>query len=154
VIEVRYREDLLLFSNWFKELLRKHFGGQFGFHLEFKPPVKVSTHVRTVHNMEVDVVVTNGSKTIGIELKEVDHDKAIRQAVKRRREFDYFYIVLDLSVSTILSVLRNHPEALKEGIGFISAQDNCIVIQSYKIHKREGKRYLEILRFIENKQQD
>ena len=150
MVEIRYREDLLLYSHWFLSVLKLHFGEDvFLSFRKHEKPVKVETHIRTVGNVEVDVLLTQGKKTVAIELKESDYMKAIAQALERRERFDYVYVVLNLSVPSILSILRSYPQALEQGIGFISAHDNCVVIKAYsKPHIREAKRYINLLNYL------
>ena len=94
-------------------------------------------HVK-VMDMEVDAVAVcrttwqKRRRMIGFELKDSDIQKAILQAYLRRRFFDYFYIILNLRTSTIVS------EILKletHKIGFISSKDDVIVLPS-KFQKR------------------
>jgi len=150
MVEVRYREDLLLYSHWFLSVLKLHFGED-GFLLRklYENPVRVETHIRTVGNLEVDVLLTQGRKAVAIELKESDYRKAITQALERRDIFDYVYVVLNLPVPSILSILRSYPQALEQGIGFISAHDNCIVIKAYSKHRRnQAKRYINLFNYL------
>ena len=68
---------------------------------------------------------------IGFELKENSLDKAIHQAILRRRFFNYFYIVINLSVSSIVRYLLDMADKIKESkIGIISAYDSAVVLKS------------------------
>ena len=140
MIVIKYREDLFMFSKWFRDVLVEH--------LDIYKPVIVDMHVKTLNVGECDVVVKQGNKTIGIELKQRDYGKVIEQAVKRRNSFTYMYVALDLHANTILSILRSYLQALEKGIGFISTMDDCIVIKSYK-RLDEAKRYKTLLEVIE-----
>jgi len=144
---IRNKEDLLLFSKWFKELLAYHFPSRWPFNLN----VKVETHIVTANKLEVDVLVRDlkdSRKVIAIELKESDIDKAIQQALKRKEVFNYVYVAINLPTASILAELRRHPEALENGIGFISTYDDCIVIRAYSHKKKESKRYLNLLELV------
>jgi len=149
---IRFREDLLLYSKWVREIIALHFsehGSLFmlGSDELQRNPVRVDTHVRMINNVEVDVVITNGKRSVGVELKESDYDKAIRQAIIRRPFFDYMYVVLDMSVHSILEILRRkrYSEVFDYGIGFISGSDDCVVIRSYSRRRNESKRYSILL---------
>jgi len=140
MIHIRYREDLVIFSKWFRDVLIEH--------LDIYKPIIVDMHVKTLNVGECDVVIKQGNKTIGIELKQRDYGKVIEQAIKRRDNFTYMYVALDLHTSTILSILRSYLQALEKGIGFISTMDDCIVIRSYAKRKDEAKRYKTLLEVI------
>jgi len=149
---IRYREDLLLYSKWVREIIAIHFSEHGSLYVIYtdelqRKPIRVDTHVRMINNIEVDVVITNGKKSIGVELKENDYDKAIKQAIIRRRYFDYMYVVLDMSVHSILEILRRkrYSEVFDYGIGFVSSSDDCVVIRSYSRRRSESKRYSTLL---------
>lgn len=135
---VRYMEDLLLFSDWFKELLKLHFFKDGLWNMN-KHPVEIKSHVRTLDNVEVDLMISNGEIVVIVELKKYDVETAIKQAMTRRHFADYIYIALDLPTHTIVRMLKKHQEALKAGIGIISAKDNCIVIRAYPQSKHKKK---------------
>ena len=137
MVVVKFLEDLLLFSRWFREIIGRHGFGNF----------RVETH-KHVKGLEVDVVVYGKYGTIGIELKDSDYGKVIQQAVERAEYFTYMYAVLDLPVRSILSILRTYKEALEYGIGFASSFDDCVVIPAYSKHKHEAKRYVGLLQYI------
>ena len=143
---IRFHEDLLLFSEWFREVLRLHFSDDWNIQL----PLEIKTHVISLNNVEIDVIIKNSNgKTVVIELKERDYVKAIKQAIKRRELFDYVYVAINLPTHIILGILRKHREALEYGVGFISASDDCIIIRAYdKRHKYESKKYMKILDLI------
>jgi len=135
---IRYKEDLLLFRDWFRELIRLHFS-ESSFWAGVKYPIEVRSHVRMLDNTEVDLMISNGKVVVIVELKECDIQKAIEQALERRRFADYIYVSLDLHTYTILKMLRNYDQALKAGIGFISAKDECIVIRAYPQRRQRCK---------------
>jgi hypothetical protein len=76
---------------------------------------RVLRHVR-IAGFEVDAVAEaytfdKGIKRlIGFELKDSDFYKAFNQAKERREYFDYFYVVIDLSVRTIVEYLLSFVE--------------------------------------------
>jgi len=140
-VEVRFREDWFIFSKWFRDVLREH--------LDIDKPISIDMHVRTLNVGECDVVVRQGRKTIGIELKQREYIKVIEQAIKRRDSFTYMYVALDLHVHEVLGILRKYRHALDYGIGFISTTDDCIVIRSYSRRTNESKRYKTLLEVTE-----
>jgi len=141
MVVIKYREDLLIFSKWFRDVLVEH--------LDIDKPISVDMHVRTLNVGECDVVVKQGSKTIAIELKRKDYAKVIEQAVKRRDSFTYMYVAIDLPAYAVLAILRKYRDTLDYGIGFISTMDDCIVIRSYSRRISESKRYKTLLEVIE-----
>ena len=72
---------------------------------------------------------------MGFELKDSDFYKAFNQAKERREYFDYFYVVIDLSVRSIVEYLLSLKDM--DGIGFISAKEEVIVLPS-KFKKRKS----------------
>ena len=95
-----------------------------------------------VAGFEVDAVAickTSGGKErwIGFELKEADFPKAFAQALLRRDFFDYFYVVIDLPVREVVNWILNHCKKGVEGIGFVSAYDDIIVLASKFKRRRE-----------------
>jgi hypothetical protein len=79
------REDLLLSSSVLDLISSIH--GEI---------VRVDRHVCVNRGLEVDAVIVTRrvrERLIGVELKEVDILKAVKQAVARRPFFHYFYIV-------------------------------------------------------------
>jgi len=102
---------------------------------------RVLRHVR-VFRYEVDAVAEaytfekNIMRLIGFELKDSDFYKAFYQAKERRKYFDYFYVVIDLSARTIVEYLLDLGRKKLDGIGFISAKEEVIVLPS-KFKKRE-----------------
>ena len=147
VIELKFDEDFMILSKWLIDALSYHIGTPL-------PPVRIRTHFRIVENLEIDLFVNCDNKRFIFELKKDDLWKVLEQAVARRRLADYVYVVLNLSVSEILSWLRSSAALLKYGVGVISAKDNCIVIPSYKIHLKESKRYANLLNFIGDKRKE
>ena len=111
---------------------------------------KVFKHIR-ISIFEVDAIAICKTlneykeRWIGFELKENDIEKAFTQAYLRRNYFDYFYIVIDLRVSTIVKWLLKQKDVGE--IGFVSAYENILVLPSK--FKPRKKPETEIL--IENK---
>ena len=143
MIVIKNIEELQIFSKWFQTVLEKHCHCSRYFSKDRFRPVEI--HFREkIRDNEVDLIIVCSvgeydriyRRTIGFELKTSDLCKAVDQAIRRRDDFTYFYIVLDASVVTILSLLRNDPirRALDYGIGFISGKDDCVVIHSYTKH--------------------
>jgi len=128
--ELRFREDELFNEEVVREIERYH----------VMRYLSHSRHVR-IDGMELDVVATFETKvgaftrTFGFELKLWDLYRVVEQAVKRRHLFDYYYVVLDLSLKDLLSAVLRHldvPELIRKirehGIGIIC--ENRIVLGS------------------------
>lgn len=136
MIRICHVEELALLPRWLKQIVSHHCSSSYS--EPNKHPIEIVLR-SNVQGFEVDMIVTckSGSRTvrIGFELKTWSGiDKAASQAVERRALFHYFYIVVDLSVMSILGILKGRSwgeEVLRHGIGFVSASDNCIVIKSY-----------------------
>jgi len=100
--------------------------------------VKLYRHVE-VGGFETDAVLIAHTpekeieRWIGFELKEGDFQKAYSQAWWRRRYFDYFYIVINLTTASIVEQLITMGE--RPDFGIISAIDNVVVLKS-KFKKR------------------
>ena len=136
---VRFSEDLLLFSNWFIELIRLHFLKDGIWNLN-KHPIEIKSHVRTLDNHEIDLMISDGETVVVVELKKYDMETVIKQALARRRYANYIYIALDLPTYFIINYLKKHPEVIRAGIGIISARDNCIVIRAYPQKRKKPVR--------------
>ena len=101
--------------------------------------IKLYRHVE-VGGFETDAVLiahTLGKgieRWVGFELKEGDFLKAYLQASIRRRYFDYFYIVINLTTLSIVEYLIAMGE--RPDFGIISAVDNIVVLKS-KFKKRK-----------------
>ena len=141
MIILRYKEDLMLFSGWFKELIELHFGLS-------KLGIYVKTHVVDIFGNETDLVIEGQGKRVLVELKESDLKKALAQVLARRELYDYAYVALNLSAKTLMSMARNFAEVFKLGIGLISAKSDCILIRSYKQHLNESIRYIDVLKVL------
>ena len=124
-----YFEDALLTRQVIWVLERKH-----DFHVE-----KLYRHVK-INSFEIDAVaivktsIERYERWVGFELKETAIDKAVGQALDRREFFDYFYVVIDLSCSSIVYFLIKYPQVvINDGIGFISSYDEVVVsLSKYK----------------------
>jgi len=126
---------------------------------------RVLRHVR-VAGFEVDAVAEAHTldkeirRLVGFELKDSDFYKAFNQAVERREYFDYFYVVIDLTTRTIVEYLLDLGREKLNGIGFISALDEVVVLPS-KFRKRIDaaltpkrnfdKNQVDLLEFIRKK---
>ena len=136
MVRICHVEELALLPRWLKQIVSHHCSSSYS--EPNKHPIEIELR-RKVQGFEVDMVVTckSGSRTvkIGFELKTWSGiDKAASQAIERRALFHYFYIVVDLSVMSILGILKGRSwgeEVLRHGIGIVSTSDNCIVIKSY-----------------------
>ena len=105
-------------------------------------------------HLEVDVVLNTKTinkgmlRLVGIELKESDLAKAVSQACVRRKYFNYFYIVINRSVRSIVGWLFNDHNLFNTvkvyGIGIISTIDNVVVLQS-KFFSVFTLKYLNII---------
>ena len=143
MIAICNEEELALLPKWFVEIIGMHCEDSL---VNIKTNNIVVELRKRVQGFETDVVVTcrSGSRRvlIGFELKKDNLDEAVKQAVERRALFHYFYVVLHLPVRAILSKLRYHHEAFENGIGFVSAVDDAVVIRSYsRRHWRESASY-------------
>jgi len=149
---LKYQEDLSLVPRWIKVLISRHCSNSIAWPgYPDRKPVEIATH-RYKGGYEIDAVIYCEGKTIGIELKETDLSKALQQAIERRKLFDYFYIAIDLHVSTIMLMLRSYKEFLGHGIGIVSTRDNAVIIYSYsKGHLAESKRYTDLLDYMGGK---
>ena len=159
-ISICHREEWVLLPRWLKAVILEHCVDSY--RDPSNNPIMIEVRKR-VQGFETDLIVTckSGMKTvrIGFELKENDLYKAISQAMTRRGLFHYFYVVMNLRVHVILTVLKGHQyteEALSHGIGFVSSMDDCIVIKSYsKAHWHESRSYTyTILAYLGNNEGD
>ena len=91
-------------------------------------------------NLETDVVLLVSTptkqinRTIGIELKQTDLIKAVTQAIERRKYFNWFYIVIGISVRAFLEWIFRDTNlffALKDyDIGVILGYDEIMLLPS------------------------
>ncbi len=155
---IRNIEELQIFSRWLRDILEKHCHCSKYLLKEDFRPVEINFR-RKIGGNEVDMIITCSigdssrviKRTIGFELKESDTYKAVDQAIKRRNDFTWFYVVLDISVEKILSLLRNKPimRALEYGIGFVSGKDDVVVISSYmKQNIHYSASYMNLFDFL------
>ena len=136
--------------------------------------LKVNTLFRhvLVGGFETDVVALCSTdqgydRWVGFELKDSDILKALNQALWRRRFFDYFYVVIDLSVCRIVDILLKKDNLreliMKEGVGIISVSNASwnsyavVVRAKYKKraeipvkteYKEEDKAQLSLVNFV------
>ena len=93
---------------------------------------KMETETDVIMYCETDMKAL--PRKIGIELKENDLPKAIHQAYKRRKYFNYFYVVINLLSETLFQSLVNDYnlyEAIKvAGVGIISYPDKKLLYPS------------------------
>ena len=160
---IRNQEEFVLLPKWLRDVVCHHCidscspyrGGP------RQNPIYIDVRTR-VQGLETDLIVTcrSGSRNvrIGFELKETDIYKAIHQALVRRPLFHYFYIVLNMHVYNILTVLkgcRYTRDALEHGIGFISSEDGCVVIKSYsRGNWMESRAYVyTLLQYIQGREE-
>jgi len=150
VFDIRYKEDLLLFREWFIRVLLWHCDSVFS----AKPTV--DTHVVTVGRHEIDVVVNCGGKRICIELKEHDIDRAVNQAINYMENLgcDIVYVALGMHIDTIMDYLRTRPDLAKRifehGIGIVSAPDNCIVFRAFQ-RRTASSKFLSLLELMKSR---
>jgi hypothetical protein len=90
---------------------------------------KIEKHFK-VGGMEVDAIIyskKSRTKRIGVELKELDINKALEQAIARRSYFNYFYIILGsdrrLIGYDIRSIHHKLDDFFKNNIGLITVHD-------------------------------
>ena len=115
--------------------------------LHYLRAYKILRHVM-VKGCETDVVAfamtenERAERLIGFELKASDIRKALAQAYERRTYFDYFYIIIDLSVYFMIKeIMKQWKYIRKFGIGIISVRESkwntfTVVVKS-KYKKRE-----------------
>jgi len=144
VMIIRYMEDLLVLDKWVRKLIRLHFS-RCNSWADVRKPVEIRSHLRTLDGKEVDLMITDGETTIIVELKSYDIEGVIRQALERRRHADYIYVCLNLPAHVIVRELKKYEEAVRSGIGFISADDECIVLRAYpqRRHRRKCRKEAE-----------
>jgi len=153
VFDIRYKEDLLLFREWFVRVLLWHCDSIFS-----AKPV-VDTHVVTVGRHEIDVVVNCRGKRICIELKEVDIARAVDQAINYLENLgcDIVYVALGMHIDTIMDYLRTNQELAKKvfehGIGIVSAPDNCIVFRAFQ-RRTASTRFLSLVELMKSRESE
>ena len=143
VFEIRYKEDLLPFENWFILVLLKHCGGSNAMSLwdivNAKP--RIETHVHTPDRREIDIYIVCKSKRICIELKEADFERAVNQAVGY------------LHTHTVIDFVRSRPDIIRlvfeHGIGVVSVPDKAIVFRAYE-RKSASRKYMNLLELVKS----
>jgi len=136
---VRYMEDLMVLDKWVRKLIKLHFSKNNSW-VDIKKPIEIRSHLRTLDGKEVDLMITNGEIVVLVELKSYDIQGVIRQALERRHHADYIYVCLNLPAYVLVRELKNYKDAVEAGVGFISAEDECIVLRAYPQRKRRRKR--------------
>jgi len=151
VCELRFREDFLLFRDWFLAILMEHCLEALWDVERVKP--RIDMHVTTLDRREIDVVVSCRGRRICIELKEANMEKAIKQAIGYldSGSCDYAYVAIDAHVYTVLDYVRTKPELIKEainrGIGIVAARDKVIVFRAFK-RKDAARKYANLLELV------
>jgi hypothetical protein len=104
---------------------------------------KIERHFK-VGSMEIDAIIycrKSRVKRIGLELKEFDINKALEQAIERRKYFNYFYIVLESDKRLIgydfrsLYLRGKLSSLLNNNIGLITVHDGkaFLIFPSYNL---------------------
>ncbi|KAA0006373.1 MAG: hypothetical protein FE045_03305, partial [Thermoplasmata archaeon] len=110
---------------------------------------RIYRHVK-INGLETDAVAVcqtaedRYERWVGFELKENAIEKAIQQAIARRKYFDYFYIVIDWHTSSIVKWILKYHEIEKMGIGVISSHDDVVVLKSNFMTRKIADKKVEI----------
>jgi len=157
VYEIRYKEDLLPFENWFILVLLKHCGGSNAMSLwdivNAKP--RIETHVHTPDRREIDIYIVCKGKRICIELKEADFERAVNQAVGYLESgvCDISYVAINLHTHTVIDFARSRPDLIRlvfeHGIGVVSVPDKAIVFRAYE-RKSASRKYMNLLELVKS----
>jgi len=153
VFDVRHREDLMLFRDWFVAVLLEHCVESV-WHFEKVRP-RIDTHVVNLDRREIDVVVTCGMKRICIELKDIGFERAVQQAVGYLESgaCDVAYVALNCGVHTIMELVRTKPELVKQaldhGVGIVAARDGILVFRAFQ-RKSAARRYANLFDLVKN----
>ncbi len=132
MIVLRYVEDLFVLAPWLREVLHIHGMDAPSARLSgLERPVRIEMHHRMPDGTEVDLILTNGLRTIAIELKDTS-TRVFDQAKARKKWFDYVYAAINWSTHEILSYLAGNTDILEHGVGAISLRDNIVVVRSTK----------------------
>jgi len=157
VFDVRHREDLMLFRDWFVDVLLEHCV-ETVWHLEKVKP-RIDTHVVNLDRREMDVVVTCGGKRVCIELKDMGFDRAVHQAIGYLESgaCDVAYVALNCGVHTIMELVRTKPElvraALERGIGIVAARDGVLVFRAFQ-RRGAARRYANLFELVKQRGSD
>jgi len=95
---------------------------------------RIWRHVR-IEGYEVDALAICDTanekfeRYVGFELKENDIAKSIHQAKLRRHLCNYFYVVINLKVSSIVNYIIDYPNFKNLKLGIIS-KENVVVLPS------------------------
>ena len=153
VCELRFREDLLPFREWFVAVLLSHCVESVWDLGKVRP--RIDTHMWTADRKEIDLAVACRGKRICIELKEADFEKAVRQAIGYLESgaCDLAYIAIDYHVHNVLDLARTRPELMKKvfehGIGIVAARDGVVVFRAFT-RKDASRKYANLLELVKN----
>jgi len=153
VFDVRHREDLILFRDWFVAILLEHCVESV-WDLEKVRP-RIDTHVVNLDRREMDVVITCGKKKICIELKDIGFDRAVHQAIGYLESgvCDVAYVALNCGVYTILEIVRTKPELVKKaidhGVGVVAAREGILVFRAFQ-RRNAARRYANLFELVKN----
>ena len=160
MLEIRYKEDLLPFDDWFVIVLLKHCGGSSAASLwdivNARP--RIENHVHTVDRREIDVYVVCRGKRICIELKDADLDKAVHQAVGYLESgfCDVAYAAINLRTYALIDAVRSKPSIFRtvfeHGIGIVSIPDKAIVIRAYE-RRSASKKFSNLLELAKSSEE-
>ena len=152
-MRLKYREDLLLFPRWFREVVYYHCKEDVW---DWQPGIVIHLHP-VINGVEFDVIMrcrkARKVNVVCFELKDADMDKVLSQAIVRRDQCDYIYVVADLDTYVMLNQVarsRHGKEALRLGVGLVSARDDVLVLKSYSrgFYERYGGRRVNLLELM------
>ena len=153
VYEVKFREDLLPFKEWFVAVLLNHCVESVWDFRKVRP--RIDTHLWTADRKEIDLVITCRGKKICIELKEADFEKAVHQAIGyiESRVCNLAYIAINYHVYNILDLVRTKPDLMRKvfeyGIGIVATLDGVVVFRAFE-KKTASRKYANLLELVEN----
>lgn len=151
MFDVRHREDLILFRDWFVAVLLEHCVESVRDFEKVRP--RIDTHVVNLDRREMDVVITCRRKRICIELKDLGFDRAVHQAIGYLESgaCDVAYVALNCGVYTIMELVRTKPElvrmALERGVGIVAARDGVLVFKAFQ-RRSAARRYANLFELI------
>jgi len=150
--ELRFREDLLPFKDWFVVILKEHCVESVWDVEKVRP--RIDSHVVTIDRHEIDVVITCRGKRVCIELKEVGFEKAVHQAIGylQSGSCNLAYVAIDVHVHSILDYVRTKPDLMRKvfenGIGIVSVADNVVLFRAFE-RKSASRKYANLLELFE-----
>ncbi len=100
---------------------------------------KIKWHERYLGKECDCYLISKTNKTVGIELKEIDIVKAVKQALERRDIFNYSYVVMGngFSLSSYITTLVRKgliEKMVNRDIGLIISQENPILVLRSEFH--------------------